>query len=284
MPPQLRVSLCSGLSISAMPLGKVAAALLSVAAFAWLGAQPELEWVVLDVVGPASLESDAGSPLEPGRLLTAGRLATGAEPELEVQLGDRLRFRLLPGTDLELPRAPGRWFDRSRRLPLESGEIYGTSGGGALGFDLAFATDELEMRLAGTSAGRHETAGDGGRGDRGGGAAGALGLGFRRSLPDQPIIDPIRLSDEHHLVGRLPLVGKQLGEIGSGRHLPSLLVPPLPRPGMMSWSIVSVGEHVDERALRIEDPNREMLGTGRGQRQCRRRVERVRVDGEGMIS
>lgn len=126
------------------------AAVLGVAAIFWIGVQPDQEWVVLDVVNPAGV-SAGGQVIAVGTRLSAGELSTGPESEIEVQLGSSLRFRLLAGTTLSLPNAPGRWFNRSRQMPLTSGEIYGTSGGQKLGFDLVFGTAELEARLTGTT-------------------------------------------------------------------------------------------------------------------------------------
>jgi len=105
---------------------------------------------VLDVVNPDGVVGTDDAPAV-GSILDGGRVATGPESELEVQLGDQLRFRMVPGTELELPRAPGRWFGRDRRLELESGEIYGTSGGRTLDFALTFATQELQAELTGTT-------------------------------------------------------------------------------------------------------------------------------------
>lgn len=126
----------------------LAAAMLAVVLF---GRMPAEQWVVLDVVQPDGVSAPAGQLLAIGDRLESGTLVTAADSELEVQLGERLRFRMLPGTSLELPAAPGRWFDRSRRLELASGEIYGTTGGNPVGFPLLFATDELTAALTGTT-------------------------------------------------------------------------------------------------------------------------------------
>jgi len=126
------------------------AAVLGVVAVLWFGVQPDQEWVVLDVVNPAGVSS-GGQTIAVGTRLNSGDLSTAADSEVEVQLGSSLRFRLLPGTSLTLPKAPGRWFNRSRQMPLTSGEIYGTSGGQKLDFDLVFNTTELEARLTGTT-------------------------------------------------------------------------------------------------------------------------------------
>nr|MEE4269666.1 FecR family protein [Candidatus Krumholzibacteria bacterium] len=121
-----------------------------VAAFLF-GSTPSDQWVVLDVVQPEGVTAPGGQALATGHRLEAGTLVTAPGSEVELQLGDRLRFRMLPGTRLELPAAPGRWFDRGRELTLSSGEIYGTTGGQKLGFPLVFATEELTASLTGTT-------------------------------------------------------------------------------------------------------------------------------------
>ena len=128
----------------------LAAAMLGALAVVMVGRQPTAEWVVLDVVDPAQVTAPGG-PLAVGDVVTAGSLATATGAELELQLGDQLRLRLRPESALDLPAAPGRWFDRTRRLDLQAGEIYGTTGGQSLSFDLTFATGELQAGLTGTT-------------------------------------------------------------------------------------------------------------------------------------
>lgn len=132
-------------------MGLLMAAALGVLAVFIVGSMPTEEWVVLDIVNPDAVVAPSDGTLAVGMQLAAGRVVTGPESEMEVQLGSSLRFRMMPGTALELPRPPGRWFGRSRRLPLTSGEIYGTTGGRKLGFDLAFESDELRANLVGTT-------------------------------------------------------------------------------------------------------------------------------------
>lgn len=126
----------------------VMAALLAVAIF---GRAPTDEWIVLDVVNPAGVEAPAGSALAVGAVIEPGFVSLAPGTELELQLGDRLRFRMMPGTEIELPAGPGRWFNRSREFHLVSGEIFGTTGGHRLGFDLDFLTEELKAELTGTT-------------------------------------------------------------------------------------------------------------------------------------
>lgn len=131
-------------------LSLAAAAVLAIVVVGWFGSTPTEDWVVLDVVNPSGVTVAEGSSAV-GDHVSGGRLVTGPESELEVQLGDQLRFRMIAGTTLDLPRPPGRWFGRDRRLELAAGEIYGTSGGGKLDFNLVFGTGELEARLTGTT-------------------------------------------------------------------------------------------------------------------------------------
>lgn len=127
------------------------ALLAAVMAVLIIGSLPDNQWVVLDVVGPEGVVTPAGTDLAVGTRITSGILTTAAGSELELQLGDQLRFRLQPGTRIKLPKAPGRWFRKDRELLLTSGEIYGTTGGGKLDFPMRFYTEELSATLTGTT-------------------------------------------------------------------------------------------------------------------------------------
>lgn len=127
------------------------AAVLGVLAVVWFGSMPTQEWIVLDVVNPTGVTGTDGAPSVGSRVSGGQLVTTGPESELEIQLGDQLRFRMIAGTTLDLPRAPGRWFGRGRELQLTAGEIYGTSGGKKLDFDLVFSTGELQAQLIGTT-------------------------------------------------------------------------------------------------------------------------------------
>ncbi len=127
-----------------------AAAVLGALALLMIGRQPAEQWVVLDILEPGGVRVD-GRTVQVGDRITSGDLRTVQGSELELQLGEKLRFRMLAGTELSLPAAPGRWFDRERVLRLSSGEIYGTTSDRPLDFPLEFATDELSARLTGTT-------------------------------------------------------------------------------------------------------------------------------------
>ena len=127
------------------------ALLAAVLAVLIIGYMPEDHWVVLDVVEPDGVTTPAGANLAVGSRLKSGILTTAAGSELELQLGNQLRFRLQPGTRIKLPKAPGRWFKSNRELFLANGEIYGTTGGQKLDFPIRFFTDELSATLTGTT-------------------------------------------------------------------------------------------------------------------------------------
>ncbi len=141
----------SGKSSAGRWVSMLMAAALGMLAVFWFGSQPTQDWIVLDIQTPDGISIVGDNALAVGTPLESGLITTGPESEMTIQLGHKLRLTLLPETSLTLPKPPGRWFNRSRRMPITSGEIYGTSGGQELGFDLVFSTPELEARLTGTT-------------------------------------------------------------------------------------------------------------------------------------
>ncbi|MEZ4386371.1 MAG: FecR family protein [Candidatus Krumholzibacteriia bacterium] len=100
-----------------------AAAVLAMAVFGIVeyANGPRATWRVTDVVEPGGL---IGAPTE-GFVTEYGRITTGPETELELQLGGQFRLRLRPGTEMELPAPPRRWQPREMVLTLLGGEVYG---------------------------------------------------------------------------------------------------------------------------------------------------------------
>jgi len=100
-----------------------AAAMIAMAVFGigqWANG-PSALWRVTDVVEADGL---VGAPTE-GFVLGHGRITTGPDTELELQLGDQLRLRLLPNTVVELPEPPRRWRPDDMVITLTAGEVYG---------------------------------------------------------------------------------------------------------------------------------------------------------------
>ncbi len=123
--------------------GFFAAAAAAVLALMFVGMQPVAEWRVLDTAG--------GAPFESGMTIDHGFVTTGEGQEVELQLGELLRFRMMPGTEVELPPPPRRWFASFQRLTVNAGEIFGTTGGHKSDLPFAFTTGELEALLTGTT-------------------------------------------------------------------------------------------------------------------------------------
>jgi ferric-dicitrate binding protein FerR (iron transport regulator) len=132
-----------------IPLAVAAAVVIALALFSY-GNRSTHEWYVTDVVEPSGVRAGEAH-LETGTRLASGVVSTEEGSELEIQLGDQLRFRMLPGTAIELPKPPGRWFGRSRTIRLTDGEIYGTTGGQGLAFDLRIETSEAVAEILGTT-------------------------------------------------------------------------------------------------------------------------------------
>lgn len=86
------------------------------------------------------------------RALHAGaRLRVPEDSEIEIASRGNLAFHVAPGTDLTLPPAPGRWFDRSVESEIRSGEMRVTSGSGFHGARLTIRTPEAMVRVTGTT-------------------------------------------------------------------------------------------------------------------------------------
>ncbi|MBD3161189.1 MAG: hypothetical protein GF346_03275 [Candidatus Eisenbacteria bacterium] len=134
-----------------LPLTMAAGFAAAVLLVLWYGALPTEQWFITDVVQPDGIQVEADAALVKGARLGSGEIATAPGSEIEIQLGDRLRFRMLPEARLQLPDPPGRWFGRERTIELADGEIYGTTGGKPLPFELTVETDEATARIFGTT-------------------------------------------------------------------------------------------------------------------------------------
>jgi ferric-dicitrate binding protein FerR (iron transport regulator) len=126
------------------PVAAAAMVLLSL----WLGGRPASSWIVLEGVDVRSAEGRSlgrGDRFSSATVLAAG--AVGAD----VQLGTALRVRMPAGARVELPEGPGRWLGRTRRLRVLDGEIFATSGGRPLDFELIVESPETRTRIHGTT-------------------------------------------------------------------------------------------------------------------------------------
>ncbi len=130
--------------------GVLAAAAILLLILIQYGIQPADTWRVTDVVNPDGV-TGFDSPVTTGLTLNSGTVVTGPESEIELQIGQDLQIRLIPGSVVELPSGPGRWFGKARTLRLEAGEVFGTSAGEKLGWSLTLAGREAEAELTGTT-------------------------------------------------------------------------------------------------------------------------------------
>lgn len=123
----------------------VAASLL---ALFWFGSSPSDTWTVLSATD-AGLEGGRG--LDDGDTFTFGTVVASERGELDVRLGDYLRVLAPVGATVELPPGPGRWFGKSHLLRVSKGEIYATTGGRKLDFELVVESPDTRTRILGTT-------------------------------------------------------------------------------------------------------------------------------------
>jgi hypothetical protein len=70
---------------------------------------------------------------------------------LEVEAKGVLAIQVTPGTDVVLPRAPGRWFGRVTHAEVTTGELRITTGNRFHGARLAIETPEARVEVRGTT-------------------------------------------------------------------------------------------------------------------------------------
>lgn len=112
----------------------------AVAGLVWYGFQPAHEWQTLDLSATTAAEHVS---TEAGKTFASG--------ELVLALGDELVVKLAPGSQICLPKSPGRWFDKSREIRVTEGAVFCSSGGDELDFDLTVSTADASTRITGTT-------------------------------------------------------------------------------------------------------------------------------------
>lgn len=127
-----------------LPLSAAAAVIFA----SWLLARPTEMWTVLEV---SDASRDDGQPIDEGDRFLFATVVTSAIGSADVQLGRTLRIAASPGTRMDLPPGPGRRLGRTRLLRIEDGEIYVTTAGRPLDFDLVVASPETRTHVRGAT-------------------------------------------------------------------------------------------------------------------------------------
>jgi ferric-dicitrate binding protein FerR (iron transport regulator) len=135
----------------ALPLAAAAALLVVFAinrgpAYTLSAASGEGIVVVDGLPIPILHRDDLSRRLKPGARV---RVPEGAE--LEITSPGSIAFQVAGGTDVALPRSPGRWFGRTARAEVRSGELRISTGPRFHGARLEIETPEAALTVTGTT-------------------------------------------------------------------------------------------------------------------------------------
>lgn len=114
--------------------------------------------VVTRVVGEGSVVVDGRAFPAADRDAYADLVGPGShvqvtgDAQVDIQYPGSMVIRVLPGSDLDLPGRPGRWFGRHLASRLETGEISVMTWPGFQGNHLAIATPDGRAVISGTVA------------------------------------------------------------------------------------------------------------------------------------
>jgi hypothetical protein len=136
-------------------IGVPAAAAAAVVAVALLNRGPA--WSVTSTSGqgvavignvpvPMNHREDLARSIKPGVRV---RIPDGAS--LEIMSPGQLAIEVTSGTEMVLPRTPGRWFGRRVATEMKQGELRITTGAEFQGAHLAIATPEARVDVTGTT-------------------------------------------------------------------------------------------------------------------------------------
>lgn len=91
-------------------------------------------------------------------LARGGRVRLPADAEIDLVAPGAIAMTLSAGSDVEVPRTPGRWFQREAQAVVRAGETFFTTGRGFHGAHLTVATEEARVEVVGTTFAvlRHE--------------------------------------------------------------------------------------------------------------------------------
>lgn len=146
--------------ISPLPRSEWIGAALAVAAclvLAFLVLDRGPDWQVTRTGGQGSvLVGNRMVPLSDVATLSAalargGRIRLPASGTLELVAPGSIAMSLAEGSEVVIPRAPGRWFGRSVRAEVRNGEAFITTGRRFSGSHLTVTTDEATVEVVGTT-------------------------------------------------------------------------------------------------------------------------------------
>ena len=114
------------------------------------------QWRVASVEGGGIVVVDqlpvpAGHLDQLARLIKPGTRVRTHAAAVELVSPGQLAIEVTPGTDLVVPRPPGRWFDRVARGYMAVGEVRVTTGPGFRGARLELSTPEARVQVTGTT-------------------------------------------------------------------------------------------------------------------------------------
>lgn len=102
--------------------------------------------VVDGVEVPMSSRADLARRMRPG-----ARVAVPADGELELASASGMIVQVTAGSEVTLPRTPGRWFNRRVSGEVRRGEIRVTTGDAFRGARLSVRTPEVMVEVTGTT-------------------------------------------------------------------------------------------------------------------------------------
>lgn len=134
--------------------GTLAAAAVITFAVLGLNRLPGPELVAISGPGTVVVDgksADAADPAAVAALLRAcGRLELRGETSLDLQYPGSMVMRVAAGTDVTLPKRPGRWFARTVSADLVMGEISVRTGPDLVGGELDVHTPAGDALITGT--------------------------------------------------------------------------------------------------------------------------------------
>lgn len=128
----------------------LAAAVVAIGAgWRWVR-QPRFVWRVTDVVEPAGVLAATGN-IHVGATQRGGLFNVAPGSEIELQLGDALRCRLVGAAEVEIPDPPARLFSGEIQVIVRAGELYGTTRPGSLDLPLRVVGRDAEAEIQGAT-------------------------------------------------------------------------------------------------------------------------------------